>query len=50
MAQSFKNPPVLQNDCIYGDWKSELEIWRHLTDVWKKTDASGNAEFIVWTG
>ena len=39
MAHGYKNPPVLHNDCIYEDWKNELEIWKRLTDVPKEKQA-----------
>ena len=39
MAQGYKNPPVLHNDCIYEDWKNELAIWKRLTDVPKEKQA-----------
>jgi len=39
MAQSYKNPPVLQSDCIYEDWKNEPEIWINITYLPKDKQA-----------
>ena len=39
MTTSYKNPPALDEDKSYETWKSEIDIWRLMTDVEKERQA-----------
>ena len=39
MDQGYKNPLILNSDCMYEDWENDLEIWKCLMDVPKEKQA-----------
>ena len=39
MASNYKIPPALGPDTLYESWKSEIEVWRLVTDLEKKRQA-----------
>ena len=45
MTTSYKNPPALDEDKSYETWKSEIDIWRLMTDVEKR--AAGVSSGII---
>ena len=39
MTTSYKIPPALDEEILYETWKSEIDIWRLMTDVEKERQA-----------
>ena len=36
---SYKNPPSLSDGVSYASWRSEVDIWRRMTDIAKAKQA-----------